>query len=470
MRALVKVKLPTSTPQNTTPAKDPAPSVSDNGLEQALFRDQTIDSIYKQSGDKNLFQLHKEDDRGSAGRSSVKPRYSFNQVGDEFGLGHQPDFPNEFNVSGLFNMASEFLGESKQKRGFFSREKPGNEYDREGKEEISRLADSVANIDHMASFIQEKFEPRQSRKPNNSILGRTFGATDQTLNTSIGANLGRTLNQSNIQGMSIYQQRKMDRKLIVDQSTMIGLTEMKDKKADDPNHSDANINWNMFIANIFDHSKVILPQEDVELNENLDNLVAELIESSRKPRGEYKVETEALRQDQTWHADPYDWNRERADDAEYYGEALGVQPPHHLTTIPENFTDEMFGTLGPDANLDNLPFSNFFEENDYFSAPPEIPASSWEVQYQDLEKKLLFLIEKNSKSKRLDSSRSKSTSVEFEKLLPNLTFEDPRADESNQKIGIVDAIQALLQMAMNDKVLLAQNSVLALSPVHISII
>lgn len=450
----------------TTPAKQGESVNTESAMEQALFREQAIDSIYRQSGDKSRFQLAKDGDLSAGRASSVSKNAQAPQFNEDVLAGYPVDFQNEYDVSGLFKMANEYMSDSKAKASLFSKQKPGMEGLLEDKHEISKLADSIAHIDHLTTFYQDKFKPTESKRANTSMANVTFAFHDQSLNVSDEIVLGRTLNMTGIQGTSMFTQRKMDRKLIIDQSTMLPNTEQKAMMEDSSDASHVSINWNKFAINIFDQSKA-LPFEDELGDESMvDDLVLSFIESARKERPQSKLELP----DQGWDGRNADWERALLEQPHLGGNIDQERAFRNLTTITENFTDEMYGTLGPDVNLDNFPFYKLPPTEDFYSEPQDVGVVNWEEQYASLEKRMTSMIETKLKTSRGSSPGSIDQRVFFDDLIPELTFKDQALPDPNAKVGVVDAIQGLLQMAMMGKVTINQRDVLAASPVSISLV
>lgn len=467
MKALAKVKLPIATPSDLTPQKGANSVLAESAMEQALFREQVIDSIYKSSAEKNMFQLPRETDRShprfsSDARSTHKPLFK-----DNANLDYHEGFHNEYDVSGLFKMADEHQKENSANLELLEVQKPLFQHDWEDAKDTSKIADSIANIDQLTSIYQDKFEPRESSRQNTTLLGTTFLKGNQTLNTSVGAILGKTLNTSNSQVANTFIQRKQDRKLTIDQSTMLPNTDQKAEMQQDSHIRGAEIDWSRFQMSFYE------PQMDTfglgyKDEENLEHLLTSAIESAKKQRSLRYTNDGLPFPDHSKVEGNFDWEIPLLNQDEFDFPAVPLGEPKQLTTIPENFTEEMYATLAANYQLADFGFDLHPPSEDFFVQPSEVPMLTWDEMFPDLEQRLLGFIRKGSKSKKSPSSSDSTASIEFKDLIEQLGISEPANEQAPEKVGAVDTIQCLLQMAMAGKIEIKQRDILAVSSVYLA--
>lgn len=467
---MAKIKLPTSTPPQTTPGKSAKSRYTESAIEEPLFQERGIDSLYNVSGQKDRFQMVNPEGSSlkklsnnrdsSAGLFQMDNNYDYEQGA----------FASDYDVSGLFHMADQAMGNRTYREELFSKEKIKDGIATKELKDANRMADSIILLDKLENLYTDKFEQKGNIKNYDTTLNRTqvlqeSGFLHQAENTSTNQP-----HQTSMYDISLAQNKRLNKRIISDESTMLPTTDMKISFGGDASVIVGGIDWSKFQVTLLgqeDTSETPLIAAD---DKDVTNALVSILRSASK-----------LRNDTTFgrpEGDSEDIERMRQNSGfkdtsnllnqiTFSKPNLGVDPINHLSTINENMTDEMFGTLMPGyqaglgdwdyleriEDVQDVPFANDIMDDGIFSEEVEERCSKMLNLSMIQSKRVPFI--------------TNTYGVEFDSLVPNLTLEPQKRDDPDIKVDMVQAIQYFLKMAMNNQIAIHQENVLSVSPVYL---
>ena len=278
---MVKKRMPEATPAKPEGHLVGGSEAKDYQIEQALLKEESVDSMYKKSAEKNMFEIARSE-TGSKNKQTLSRRSNL----PGYGLGEDQAFErNDYDLNSMFQEVDRRLANRPASINLFESSRPTyNDDSREEDQEAKRLYEASSMLDQYAGRFEGQFLPKVVHRDEISLLNVNRTVLGDVSRGPNATGLDMSMHQmSYLQGYVDSGRKKNNRKVCFDESTYLPGRGLREAGVmDSSEEKQLEVDWSSYrFAGLLQEKDIELPS--VEADYELSAVIKSVVNSTMKP-------------------------------------------------------------------------------------------------------------------------------------------------------------------------------------------